>query len=202
MVVIDATMLMLIFRPDVPARVTDSKGRPIDHVHERVAHLVKTLEGTKSRIIIPTPVLSEILVRVSAQDTQRILDEIHRAVVFRIEPFETRAAIEVAAMTRTALAGGNKRGASEAPWAKVKFDRQIVAIARVAQVSMIYTDDENLAATATAVNIPVSGLADLALPPETAQGQLPFELREADAIDEIARQGEEPEATEGPQPTP
>jgi predicted nucleic acid-binding protein len=203
MVVIDATMSMLIFRPDVPARINDSKGQPIEHVRERVLYLVKTLESIKSRIIIPTPVLSEILVRVTAEDTQRILDEINKAAVFRIEPFETRAAIEVAIMTRTALDGGSKKGLSGAPWAKVKFDRQIVAIAKVTQASAIYTDDENLASTAKAANIPTIGLGDLPLPPETAQGQLPFESQKPDAIDEIAQQAEtleEPETTEGPQP--
>jgi hypothetical protein len=204
MVVIDATLLMLIFRPDVPARLTDSKGAAIDHIPERVAYLVKTLEGIKSRIIVPTPVLSEILVRATAQDTQRILDEINRAAVFRIEPFETRAAIEVAIMTRTALAGGDKKAGSQVPWAKVKFDRQIAAIAKVAQASAIYTDDDNLATTAKAVGLTAFGLADLPLPPETAQKEFPFESRKSDAIDEIAQQAEtlqEPDA-EGPQPTP
>ena len=62
MVVIDATILMLLFRSDVPARLIDSKGNPIEHIKERVDYLVKTLEGSKSRIIIPTPVLSELLV--------------------------------------------------------------------------------------------------------------------------------------------
>ncbi len=190
MVVIDATMLMLLFRPDVPARATDSKGNTIEHVPERVAYLVKTLEGAKSRIVIPTPVLSELLVRASAEETQRILEEINRLAVFRIEPFETRAAIEVAVMTRSALAAGDKKGTSKEPWAKVKFDRQIVAVARVLQSSTIYTDDENLAATANAVGISTIGLGDLSLPPETAQGQLPFESNKADAIDEIAQQTE------------
>ncbi len=73
---------------------------------------------------------------------------------------------------------------------KVKFDRQIVAIARVLQASIIYTDDENLAATASAVGISTLGLADLPLPPETAQGQLPFESNKTDTIDEIAQQAE------------
>lgn len=203
MVVIDATLLMLVFRPDVPARVTDSKGNQIDHVPERVAYLVKTLEGIKSRIIIPTPVLSEILVRASAQDTQRILDEINRAAVFRVEPFETRAAIEVAVMTRTALASGDKKAGSQAPWSKVKFDRQIAAIAKIKQASTIYTDDENLASTAEALGLTAIGLAGLPLPPETAQGEFPFEPRKSDAIDEIAQQAEtlqEPEP-EGPQPS-
>lgn len=116
MVVIDTTMLMLLFRPDVPASATDSKGKAIDHVPERIAYLVKTLESSKSRIIIPTPVLSELLVGVSAEETQRILDEISRAAIFRIEPFETRAAIEVAVMTRTARALGDKKGGSDQPY--------------------------------------------------------------------------------------
>lgn len=153
MVVIDATMLMLLFRPDVPARATDSKGKPIDHIPERVAYLVKTLESSKSRIVIPTPVLSELLVRITAEETQRILDEINGAAVFRIEPFEIRAAIELAVMTRSALVTGGKKAGSSEPWAKVKFDRQIVAVAKVVQATTIYTDDGNLAATAKAVGI-------------------------------------------------
>jgi predicted nucleic acid-binding protein len=204
MVVIDATMLMLLFRPDVPARLTDSKGKQIDHVPDRVAHLVKTLESSKSRIVIPAPVLSELLVRATPEETQRILDEINRAAVFRVEPFEQRAAIELAVMTRSALADGDKKSGSKEPWAKVKFDRQIVAIARVLQVSTIYTDDENLASTAKAVGIDALGLGDLALPPETAQGKLPLEPMRQDAIDEIAQQAktlQEPPLPEEP-PSP
>jgi hypothetical protein len=93
-------------------------------------------------------------------------------------------------MTRAALATGDKKGGSNEPWAKVKFDRQIVAIARVLQATTIYTDDENLAATANTVGISTLGLADLPLPPETAQGQLPFESKKSDAIDEISQQAE------------
>ena len=201
MVVIDTTMLMLLFRPNVPARVVDSKGKPIDYVAERVAYLIKTIEGSKSRIIIPTPVLSELLVRATPQETQRILDEINAAAVFRVEPFEMRAAIELAAMTRTAIAAGSKKGGAET-WAKVKFDRQIVAIARVVQASTIYTDDENLAATAKAVGIQPIGLAELALPPETAQGHLPFEMKKPDAIDEVSHQAKNAPEPESPDDEP
>jgi predicted nucleic acid-binding protein len=189
MVVIDATMLMLIFRNDVPERLTDSSGKSIDHVRERVDYLVKTLDAAKSKIVIPTPVLSELLVRAGAQETQRILEEINKLAVFRIEPFETRAAIEVAVMTRGALASGDKKSGSSSPWAKIKFDRQIVAIAKVVQATEIYTDDDDVANIAKLVNIPTMGLASLPLPPETAQGVLPFEPKR-DATDEIAIQSE------------
>lgn len=202
MVVIDSTMLMLLFRPDVPARITDSKGKTIDHVQDRLAYLVKTIEGSKSQIVIPTPVLSELLVRTTPQETQRILDEINRAAVFRVEPFEMRAAIELAVMTRSALATGNKKGGSSQPWAKVKFDRQIVAVARVVQATTIYTDDENLASTARAVGIQPISLAELVLPPETAQGVLPFETKKPDAIDEVARQAQSKPEPEIPDDAP
>ncbi len=202
MVVIDTTILMLIFRRGVPQRLTDAHGNVIDHAQGRIDYLVKTLECLKSTIVIPTPVLSELLVGVGPQETQSILDEIRKARVFRVEPFETRAAIEVALMTRNAKAGGDKKGGSSAPWAKVKFDRQIIAIAKVVQASAIYTDDDDIVSIAKLVNIPTIGLADLELPPETAQGILQLEQKK-DPSDEIAIQSEtlkEPEDSDD-QPT-
>ncbi len=142
MVVIDATMLMLLFRSGVPARMINSNGKTIDYVKERLEYLIKTLEGSKSKIIVPTPVLSELLVRATPQETQQIVEQINKSAVFQVEPFETKAAIEVAIMTRTALASGDKKAGATAHWTKVKFDRQIAAIARVAQASAIYTDDD------------------------------------------------------------
>jgi hypothetical protein len=86
-------------------------------------------------------------------------------------PFDTIAAVEAALMTRAALSTGDKRGGLGAPWAKVKFDRQIVAIAKVARATMIYSDDADVRTLAAAENIPVIGLAELPLP---AQPELPL----------------------------
>jgi predicted nucleic acid-binding protein len=61
-----------------------------------------------------------------------------------VVPFDTRAAIELAVMTRNAIDQGDKRGGVDAPWNKVKFDRQIVAIAKVAGATTIYSDDLQL----------------------------------------------------------
>jgi hypothetical protein len=44
-------------------------------------------------------------------------------------------------MTRAAVDAGDKRVGSDATWAKVKFDRQIVAIAQVRRATAIYSDD-------------------------------------------------------------
>ena len=84
-----------------------------------------------------------------------------------------RAAIEVAAMTRNAIdSGKGKKGGSAATWAKIKYDRQIVAIAKVSNADTIYSDDGDIAGIAAATNIKVIGLADLPLPPESAQHEM------------------------------
>jgi predicted nucleic acid-binding protein len=171
MVVIDATILMLFFRPDVP--VPGRGGKAVDMAKERIDHLIQQLEKARSKIIVPTPVLSEILVRAGPAASQEIVEKLNRFAVFRIEPFDARAAIEVAAMTRGALAGtGKKRGNSNAPWAKIKFDRQIVAIAKVARATAIYSDDDDVRTIAGAENIPVIGLHELPLPDDARQGDL------------------------------
>lgn len=196
MVVLDTTFLMLLFRPDIKVVRFGSDGKEIDHLKERVEYLVKTLEAAKSKIVIPTPVLSEILVQANPAQAQQIVETISRSAVFRVEPFDNLAAIEVAAMGRTALATGDKKAGSTNTWAKVKFDRQIVAIARVVRAAAIYSDDADVKAIAKTVGIQVFRIDDLALPPETAQGQLPFERSRPDAIDEVADQAktlEEPQ---------
>lgn len=168
MVVIDATVLMLFLRPD-SARPVDVNGHPIERAKERIDLLIENLEAAGTKILIPTPALSEVLVRAGAQPSQRIVEEINRLAVFRIEPFDTRAAIEVAAMTRSALDSQSKKQGSAATWAKLKYDRQIVAVAKVNQADSILSDDRDIRNIARRVDIEVTGLADLPLPEATAQ---------------------------------
>lgn len=175
MVVIDATILMLFLRPD--AGVPLGPGNvPIAQPRERVAHLIDRPERSKVKVVIPTPVLSEVLVRVDTLEAQQLVELIMMHAAFRIEPFDVRAAIEVASMTRNAIDGGKRPGRRDpqATWAKLKYDRQIVAIARVSQATTIYSDDRDIRTIAARVGISVVGLADLDLPPEVAQGRLPF----------------------------
>jgi hypothetical protein len=117
----------------------------------------------------------EALVRAGPAASQQIIEHLQRYNVFRIEAFDARAAVEVAAMTRKALDSGRKRGQSAATWAKVKYDRQIVAIAKVCGAATIYSDDGDVRTLAKTVKIDVIGLADLPLPPEKAQIEMDLE---------------------------
>jgi len=177
MVVFDAATLLYLLDPKAKAPTDPKTGRPVSHVKERIAFLVSELEERKEKIIVPTPALSELLVRAD-QAGPVYLDLLNRQAAFKIVDFDQRAAVEVAAATREALAGGDKRGGTMSSWAKVKFDRQIIAIAKVEGASTIYSDDGDLARYAKNSGIAVIGIGDLPLPPEDIQGSLPFDRDE------------------------
>jgi len=156
MVGFDAHFVMLALRPAIPASVPRAK--------ERVEHLLATLQKAGERIVIPTPALSEFLVHAGAAGP-RYLDTIQRSARFKISPYGVRAAVEVAAAIASAIKKGNKRGASKDTWAKVNFDRQIAAIAKVDGCHTIYSDDPGLKTFAETLGLKVQMLADLDLPP-------------------------------------
>jgi len=131
---------------------------------------VKRLEALKTRIIIPTPALSEVLVHAGAAGPD-ILETLTRTV-FKVEPFDTKAAVEAALMIKAAIDAGDKRSGVAAAWAKVKFDRQIVAIAKVFNASMIYSDDKDVKTLAAVENIPVTRLEELSLPAPKPQMEM------------------------------
>lgn len=81
-----------------------------------------------------------------------------------IKPFDEKAAIELAASEVEDRQKGSKRGGSAAPWAKLRFDRQIVAIAKTNGASRIYSDDDDVAKFATRLGIQVIRTWELPLP--------------------------------------
>ena len=162
-VVFDTNALLLLVRPGSMA-AKDADGNPIAYACERMDGLVKQLTTDKNKIVIPTPVLSEILVRSEPSERDSLVRQFHRSSAFRVESFDERAAIELADMEMRAIAGGDKRGGVDGPWTKVKFDRQIVAIALVAGADCIYTDDGALAKFAFKHGIRTVGIGALPIP--------------------------------------
>ncbi|MFT4065063.1 hypothetical protein [Paraburkholderia sp.] len=71
-------------------------------------------------------------------------NEFSRSFGFEVVPFDQRAAIECSIGIRATLSSGNRKGKQNAVWSMVKFDHQIVAIARSRLVTCIYSDDKGL----------------------------------------------------------
>ena len=68
-------------------------GELVERYRDRIDHLVAHLERSRAKIIIPTPALSEILVRAGAAAPD-YLAQINSQSVFRIVAFDERAAVE------------------------------------------------------------------------------------------------------------
>ena len=179
MIAFDTSTILLALDPKCRPPIDPATGKPLTHCRDRVDNLIKTISNAKLRILIPTPVLSEFLVKAGPNKAQYV-EELAKSPVFRIEPFDSRAAIELAEMTSQGLKPGKKLTSVESK-AKLKFDRQIVAIAKVNQVTAIYTDDKKLAAVAKSWGIPAVLTWELELPKNTLQ--LPFEEPSSSNVD-------------------
>ncbi len=90
-VVIDTSVLLALLDPSTPLPADPDTGLPINRSTERIAYLIQRLE--KSRLIVPTPVLAEILAR-AKEATQGYIDALKSQRTISIAPFDQRAAIE------------------------------------------------------------------------------------------------------------
>ncbi len=153
-VVFDASFLIPLLDPKV-------KGE--GNIDVRLDFLFQSLEKAKTKIIVPTPALCEVLIGASDAAPQ-YLEIINKSSRFKIVPFGTRAAVEAAAAHRDALQAGDKKEGL-ASWLKVKFDRQIVAIAKVEGATVIYSNDSDIEKFSARDNIEVVRLDQLPSPP-------------------------------------
>ena len=165
MAVFDATTLIHVFEPDAPAVMDPSTGEPIPDAKERVEQLITTLSEGREKVVIPTPALSEVLVH-AGEAVSDYLAILHKSSSFRVVPFDERAAIELAAITHDAINKGQFRIGSSATRATLKFDRQILAIARVEGETTVYSDDRHMRTLGSQIGIQVIPTHQLPLPPE------------------------------------
>lgn len=179
MVVFDSTLLLPLLWPSAPPPTDPATNAPVARYRDRVDFLIAELSRQKTRIVVPTPVLSEVLVRTGPAGVQ-ILETISSSSAFSIVPFDQRAAVEVALLTRDAMAANEKRDGLDGTWAKIKYDRQIIAIAKVSGAKVIYSDDRNIKSVGEKNGLTVISCADLPLPPTEAQSSLPFEAPRPD----------------------
>lgn len=165
MVAVDAGFLSLMLHPSAKPPNDPSTGKPTERAAERVEQLFEDLDAARERILIPTPALCEFLV-LAGKDGPQYLNDIAIQVTFMIQPFDLRAASEVASMELFARRKGSKRAPAreDAPWQKVKFDRQIVAIAKLHGARTIYSDDGDIRNIAEEIGVRVVPCWKLSFP--------------------------------------
>jgi len=170
MVVFDATMLISAIDTKAPVPVYHTTNLPIERWAERVTYLLAELESSNERILLPTPVIAEFLVK-AGPNRMQFINHFSNSKHFNIGDFDIRAAIEISLLIDPDLISA-KPIDQNATKAKVKFDRQVLAIAKVEGADTLYTDDVSLKSFAERNGFRVILAADLPLPPEPPQGQL------------------------------
>lgn len=176
MVVFDTSILLLLLHPEAKPPTDPATGVAVEKAAERIKHLVDVLANAKEKIVIPTPVLSELLVH-AGEATNQYLDVLNGQAVFRIAPFDQKAALEAAIAMGESLSRGGIRVDATDPnvtRGKVKFDRQIVAIAKAEGATAVYSDDSDIVKYAQQVGLKAYRTIDLDLPPEDPQSSLDF----------------------------
>jgi predicted nucleic acid-binding protein len=169
MVSMDAGFLGLLLHPNARPPIDPATTKPLLRAPERIEKLVEDLSTSHERVVIATPALSEFLV-LAGKDGPQYLSELSNQPGFNIRPFDQMAAIELAAMELSARSRGNKKIPADetAPWQKIKFDRQIVAIAKVHNVHTLYSDDHDVKMIGEDIGIKVIPCWDLSLPTSKA----------------------------------
>lgn len=166
-VVVDSSVLVYLFDVSASAPIDPKTRAPVEKCRDRVDHLISSLSKSNTKLIIPTPVLAEVLVNANKAGPEWV-SLLERDRNIRIVSFDTLAAIECSelAKNRNQIRNiGHKRN-------KAKFDEQIVAIAKVVQAEKIYSDDRDIKAL-IGDDIEVIGILDLPLPEADPQGSLP-----------------------------
>lgn len=154
----------------------------------RLDHFIARMEKAKALVIIPMPALAEFLVRADTAGID-ILNKLERKSYVLAAPFDRAAAFECAQLDRAALGagmsgavGGNgseptkgaKKDGVDAPWQKIKIDRQVVAIAKAKGAAWVISADDGVRSNALRVGMLAFTIDELELPASALQAPLPF----------------------------
>ncbi|NRF68667.1 PIN domain-containing protein [Aquincola sp. S2] len=161
----------MIVALDTKCLVCWSRLDPDDPDRQRFEFLLTRVAAVKGRVVIPTPVVAEFLVGADAGSADW-LTTLDRKAAVQVAPFDRRAAMECAQIDRELIRKGDKRGGRKDAWQRIKIDRQVVAIAKVAGATMIISDDAGLCQTAKSLGMQATSVSDLPLPDSARQWKL------------------------------
>lgn len=173
MVAFDNTILSVLLFPDTEVNAGPD-GKPVERVRERVTALVQEIADGGEQVLIPAPALAEVLATPDC-NVDEVLSTLRGSAFIRIGDFDQRAAVELALRLRAAMAAGDIREGVATTKTKMKFDRQIVAIALTNGVRILYSDDDGVRKFAEGSGLKVKRTSDLPLP--VVQQEL-FEVQE------------------------
>lgn len=138
-------------------------GELISEPHRRAEALLDKIDSLGGTVVIPAPVLAEYLVGIEKHLQQTHINLIKSQSCFEIVSFDEVAAIECAQLpSLKELKQMMKLDKS----AKVKVDRQIIAIAKSIGATEIWTHDKGVFNRCESLGLVAKSLADISPNPE------------------------------------
>lgn len=95
----DNTFLSILLNPHGNIPLDPQTGLPVAMAKERAEYVVETLGKSRQKIILPTPVIAELLTAIGP-DAQQYITIIGRSRLFELASFDSRCAIELACLNR------------------------------------------------------------------------------------------------------
>lgn len=107
---------------------------------ERTTNFLNWLQNEKQKVIVPTPVLGEFLMRIPANDHDRVTRQIQSS--FIVPPYDAATASMFAKIWQINKNNGlpSENGGRD----KIKTDSLIVAVAVVNKAKILYSEDPGL----------------------------------------------------------
>ncbi len=162
MVAFDNTILSLLLFPDAELQ-EGPNATPVERARDRALAMVQEVADGGEQVLVPAPALAEVLATPDC-DIDGILRVLQGSTHIRIGDFDKRAAVELAVRLRAAFAEGDIREGQKTTKAKMKFDRQIVAIALTNGARILYSDDEGVKKFGEGSGLKVKRTSELPLP--------------------------------------
>ncbi|NVD96752.1 hypothetical protein [Massilia sp. BJB1822] len=147
MVLFDASILIKLLDPRTSGKQQD-----------KLDYLLDCLQKSRTKILIPTPALAELYVKAPPE----VMALFKGRSAFLIVPFDEKAALEWSLQVKDAVLSQRKKGIqADTSWRKIKFDHQIIAIAKVNRTNTIYSEDTGLCKLARALGLTALGVDEL-----------------------------------------
>src|SRR5688572_12602278 len=159
-IVLDSSVLIYLVFPTTDAPLDPATGKHVTHCQQRIEGMLEAIDKTGIQLVIPTPVLSELLILAGSRQIE-VLNALTSKKSVQVAPFDEMAAVENAALRRSPKLRSKSRGETKK---ELSFDLQILAIANAVGAEMVLTDDAQLARRCQLTGMKVMGIADLPLP--------------------------------------
>lgn len=137
-----------------------------DRRDSRIRGLIEETRTKRGRLIVPSPALAEFAVGARDEEIGFIIGQ----QIFQVALFDAKAALECGFLIRDLFSRGDKKDRH-----KIKFDLQILAIAKSSGVDRLITNDNQLRNRAGQLGIQGVDIFDLPVPPKELQRKLAFD---------------------------